>query len=199
MQKNFQMNLKDRFDGLSSRLFEVLDQRLLQLSDELARNMPFEKRSTSQTSKENEAGKGEQVYTNDPLRLSFGGIGSVPVDQFISALKSFGQDGDPKQGNRRPMASDDEDDDNEFRSLNHHRRRDHKSTSSRAQRKAIAPSQAEEASTADANLASIDRMYHSQVHNTRKGVWSRPIGMSKPGVKVLVPAYCKFRQMMDYR
>ena len=41
-------------------------------------------------------------------------------------------------------------------------------------------------------------MYHSQLRDTGNGVWSRPMGMYKPGVKVLVPANGKFRRLMDY-
>ena len=66
-------------------------------------------------------------------------------------------------------------------------------------RKLTAPFQVEEVSIADANLALTDPMYHNQVRDVCKGVWSRRMRLSKPDVKVLVAANGKLSRLIDYR
>ena len=90
----------------------------------------------------------------------------------------------------------DEEDESPIIRLNTKSRR---SMSSRDQKGSLAPSQVQEVPTVDAILSMTDPMYHGHVRDTRKGVWSRPVGLSKPGVRVLVPANGKFSRLMDYR
>ena len=125
-------------------------------------------------------------FPKKPTRLSIEGYGSVPVDRFLSALKDINMNPAQKSNHGKNEVSDDDQDDGEYMQTDRRCRPDRRSQSGRERQKSVAPSQMEEVSTVDANLALVDPMYHDQARDIRKGVWSRRMGMSKPGVKILV-------------
>ena len=199
MQKSLQKNLDDRIDDLSSRLFGMFEQRLFQgpgrnhQQGDSEKHLPIKEKSERRTPHK------KDDLNDKPPRFSIEGYGSVPVDQLISALKNINGDSVSRPKNRRFIASDEKYDEDELEHYSQSRRQGRKSTSGRANHKSIAPCQVEEVSTADANHALTDPMYHDLRNDTRKGVWSRRVGLSKSGVKILIPANGKFASLMDYR
>ena len=69
----------------------------------------------------------------------------------------------------------------------------------RVQQNLIVPFQIQEVPTWAGDFYLTDPLYQDFVRNTRKGSWSRSLGESEPGVKVIVPSNGKFRKLMDYR
>ena len=197
-QEEMQATINKTFEQLSSRLFDRLEERLEQVLDGKVRLPNVELHAPSPNYVEQEAPLFHQASSKKPPRLSVQGIGSVPIGQLIDALKSI--NGHDTQENYRGTQETDDDQDDPEDSASYRRRcTPRKSTTTRNQRQSLAPSQIQEVPTADASLSMADPLYHNQVRDTRKGVWSRPIGASKPGVKVLVPANGKLSRLMDYR